>query len=126
MVVRLWMHKYTALCLTFLYFPKRHLQQHRFLALRSAPSVCWPQHKDPPLLLPPAFLGVKPEVLPAVTEHVNRAEQRNQLLTDFSPEKCQLPGDRSVWSKSLLVSEVGRDITTHSPGKGPQGAPQLC
>lgn len=47
MVVRLWMHKYTALYLTFLYFPKWHLQQHRFLALHPAPSVCWPQHKGP-------------------------------------------------------------------------------
>lgn len=37
----------------------------------------------------------------------------------------QLPGGTSVWSESLLVSEVGEDVTPHSPGKRPHGAPQL-
>lgn len=75
---------------------------------------------------------------------INRArEQRKNLLSRFfswkAPNKKifkswaavllqgnQLPGVRSVWSKSLLVSEVGGDITPHSPAKRPHGAPQLC
>lgn len=126
------------------------------LSLGSASAVCWPQRKGVTTAPASSFLQAEawsPACNNRACEQSKKLLSRffpwkmhfakklkgftftsvkapnRKILKSWAAvlvQGSQLPGGMSVWSISLLVSEVREDVTPHSPSKRLHGAPQLC